>query len=133
VHERGIVLGDLHPSNVLVQADGQIVLIDLEIASHVSEKLRPTLADPGFASPPGVMGFDIDLYALACLRLFNVLAANAVDCARSSEGQAARRRDRPAVPERPGRVSRRRGAGDHRRAGAVKLDWRSGAEPRANA
>ncbi|MEA2475795.1 MAG: putative SapB synthase [Thermoleophilaceae bacterium] len=73
VHEHGIVLGDLHPSNVLVQADGQIVLIDLEIASHVSEKLRPTLADPGFASPPGVMGFDIDLYALACLRLFMFL------------------------------------------------------------
>jgi tRNA A-37 threonylcarbamoyl transferase component Bud32 len=73
VHERGIVLGDLHPSNVLVEADGRIVLIDLEIASHVSEKLRPTLADPGFSSPPGVSGFDIDNYALACLRLFMFL------------------------------------------------------------
>jgi serine/threonine protein kinase len=70
VHERGIVLGDLHPSNVLVEDDGRIVLIDLEIASNVSERLRPTLADPGFASPPGVIGFDIDEYALACLRLF---------------------------------------------------------------
>jgi class III lanthionine synthetase len=70
VHERGIVLGDLHPSNVLVEEDDRIVLIDLEIASHVSEKLRPTLADPGFASPAGVTGFDIDDYALACLRLF---------------------------------------------------------------
>jgi tRNA A-37 threonylcarbamoyl transferase component Bud32 len=70
VHERGVVLGDLHPSNVLVEDDGRIVLIDLEIASHVSEKLRPTLADPAFASPAGVIGFDIDDYALACLRLF---------------------------------------------------------------
>jgi tRNA A-37 threonylcarbamoyl transferase component Bud32 len=71
VHERGIVLGDLHPSNMLVEEDdGRIVLVDLEIASHVSEKLRPTLADPGFASPDTVIGFDIDDYALACLRLF---------------------------------------------------------------
>jgi tRNA A-37 threonylcarbamoyl transferase component Bud32 len=73
VHARGIVLGDLHTSNVLVRADGRIVLIDLEIASHVSEQLRPPLADPGFESPPGVMGFDIDEYALACLRLFMFL------------------------------------------------------------
>jgi tRNA A-37 threonylcarbamoyl transferase component Bud32 len=69
VHKRGLVLGDLHPSNVLVEAGGRIVLIDLEIASHVSEKLRPPLADPAFSSPPGVTGFDIDGYALACLRL----------------------------------------------------------------
>ncbi|MDX6689204.1 MAG: putative SapB synthase, partial [Solirubrobacteraceae bacterium] len=70
VHERGIVLADLHPSNVLVEDGGRIVLIDLEIASHVSEGARPPLADPGFASPPGMTGFDIDDYALACLRLF---------------------------------------------------------------
>jgi class III lanthionine synthetase len=73
VHEHGIVLGDLHPSNVLVKDDGQIVLIDLEIASHVSEKLRPALVNPAFASPPGVIGFDIDDYAVACLRLFMFL------------------------------------------------------------
>ncbi|MCA1682516.1 MAG: class III lanthionine synthetase LanKC [Actinobacteria bacterium] len=69
-HERGIVLGDLHPSNVLVEDDGRIVLIDLEIASHVSESLRPALADPGFGSPSHLTGFAIDDYALACLRLF---------------------------------------------------------------
>ena len=73
VHERGIVLGDLHPANVLVAADGRIVLIDLEIASPVGEQARPPLADPGFASPPGVTGFAVDEYALACLRLFMFL------------------------------------------------------------
>jgi class III lanthionine synthetase len=70
VHDRGIVLGDLHPANVLVKADGRLVLVDLEIASHVSERLRPTLAEPGFAPPLDVTGFDVDDYALACLRLF---------------------------------------------------------------
>ena len=72
-HERGVVLGDLHPNNVLVEDDGRIVLIDLEIASDVSERLRPPLADPGFCSPPEVTGFDIDDYARACLRLWMFL------------------------------------------------------------
>lgn len=70
VHERGIVLGDLHPSNVLVRPDASVVLIDLEIASYVSEGRRPPLADPGFMAPPGAHGLDIDRYALACMRLF---------------------------------------------------------------
>lgn len=73
VHERGIVLGDLHPSNVLVKPDGRIVLIDLEIASYVAEQLRSPLADPGFGAPASLTGFDIDNYAVACLRLFAFL------------------------------------------------------------
>jgi tRNA A-37 threonylcarbamoyl transferase component Bud32 len=70
VHERGIVLGDLHPNNVLVQDDGRIVLIDLEIAAHIDEGMRPPLADPGFGAPDNVCGYAIDDYALACLQLF---------------------------------------------------------------
>lgn len=70
VHARDIVLGDVHPSNVLVEDDGRIVLIDLEIASDVSENLPQALADPGFGAPSGTSGFAIDDYALACLRLF---------------------------------------------------------------
>jgi hypothetical protein len=70
VHERGIVVGDVHPSNVLVRPDGRIVLIDFEIAADVSENRRQTLADAGFMAPRGRAGFDIDRYALACMRLF---------------------------------------------------------------
>jgi tRNA A-37 threonylcarbamoyl transferase component Bud32 len=102
VHERGIVLGDLHPSNVLIEDDGRIVLIDLEIASHVSDKLRPTLADPGFASPAGVIGFDIDGYALACLRLFIFLPLTqliALEPAKTSQLAGEIARLFPAVPE----------------------------------
>ena len=68
-HEHGIVIGDLHPSNVLVRPDGSVVLIDLEIASDVSEQRRQTLAHPAFMAPAGRTGFDIDRYALACLRM----------------------------------------------------------------
>jgi len=68
-HERGVLIGDLHPSNVLVRPDGTVALIDLEVASDVAEGRRPTLADPAFMAPRGCTGLDIDRYALACLRL----------------------------------------------------------------
>ena len=70
IHDRGVVIGDLHPFNVLLRPDGRVVLIDFEIAAGIEEGRRQTLADPGFAAPRDRTGFDIDRYALACLRLF---------------------------------------------------------------
>lgn len=70
LHERGVVIGDLHPFNVLLRPDGEVVLIDFEVASGVEEGRKQSLADPGFAAPADRVGFDIDRYALACLRLF---------------------------------------------------------------
>ncbi len=72
-HSRGVVIGDLHPYNILVRPDGRIALIDLEIASDVSAGKRPSIADPAFSSPSACIGFEIDRYALACLRLFMFL------------------------------------------------------------
>ena len=72
-HDQGVVIGDLHPFNVLIRPDGRVTLIDLEIASMVEEGRRPTLGDPAFAAPRPCVGFDIDRYALACLRLFMFL------------------------------------------------------------
>jgi serine/threonine protein kinase len=70
VHDRGVVIGDLHPYNVLLRPDDQVVLIDFEVAAHLEEGRRQTLANPGFIAPRGYTGFDIDRYALACMRLF---------------------------------------------------------------
>lgn len=78
VHSRGIVIGDLHPFNVLVRPDGRITLIDLEVATPVEQARRQTLADPHFMAPAGVHGFDVDRYALACLRLFLFLPLTAL-------------------------------------------------------
>ncbi|WP_117211628.1 class III lanthionine synthetase LanKC [Allorhizocola rhizosphaerae] len=69
IHERGYVYGDLHLWNVLVREDDTIGLLDFEVAAPVSEMTRPGLANQGFASPSSTTGFDIDLYALACLKL----------------------------------------------------------------
>jgi serine/threonine protein kinase len=69
VHERGIVYGDLHLFNVIVRPDDTIALLDFEVTSEVEEAARPGLGNPGFAAPRAASGFDIDRYALACLRL----------------------------------------------------------------
>ncbi|TDV55221.1 class III lanthionine synthetase LanKC [Actinophytocola oryzae] len=68
VHERGIVYGDLHLFNIVVREDDTIALLDYEVASPVEEATRPGLNNPGFAPPRDVNGFDIDDYALACLK-----------------------------------------------------------------
>jgi len=73
VHARGVILNDLHPSNVLIAPDGRIVLIDLEAAWREGEDRVQTMADPGFMAPRGCKGYDIDRYALACLRLYAFL------------------------------------------------------------
>src|SRR6202008_1372295 len=69
VHERGVVYGDLHLFNVVVRPDDTIALLDFEVTSGVEEDVRPGLGNPGFAAPRDTHGFDIDRYALACLRL----------------------------------------------------------------
>jgi hypothetical protein len=76
LHERGVVFGDLQPANVLVRPDGSIVLVDFEVASDVADHRRPTLAEPGFAPPPGCVGRDVDLHSLAMMRVFLFLPLN---------------------------------------------------------
>ncbi len=78
IHQREVVIGDLHPNNVIITADGRVVLIDFEVASHVDERRRPPLGDPGFTAPHTFTGFDIDRYALACMRLFVFLPLTAL-------------------------------------------------------
>ncbi|GGP41781.1 class III lanthionine synthetase LanKC [Saccharothrix coeruleofusca] len=78
VHERGVVFGDLHPLNVLVDTDDSVSLIDFELASGIEEGRRPTLGAPGFQAPPDREGFEIDEHALAALRLYVFLPLNAV-------------------------------------------------------
>ncbi|WP_234010853.1 class III lanthionine synthetase LanKC, partial [Streptomyces sp. SPB78] len=70
IHARGVVMGDLHMSNVMVSEDEQrVVLLDFEAASLTSEAARPTVANPAFAAPRDRTGQAVDTYALACLRL----------------------------------------------------------------
>ena len=88
IHSRGMAIRDLHPSNMLVQPDGRVMLIDFEIAGDVDDAVQQSLADPGFVAPGGLSGCGIDLYALACLRLFSFLPLTqllSLDAAKADE------------------------------------------------
>ncbi|SDD10004.1 class III lanthionine synthetase LanKC [Actinokineospora iranica] len=76
LHGRGVVFGDLHPHNLLVDDDDTVSLIDFELAGDVREARRPALAAPGFAAPADRGGVAIDDYALAALRLWLFLPLN---------------------------------------------------------
>ncbi|MGI5335914.1 class III lanthionine synthetase LanKC [Streptomyces sp. CA-181903] len=69
VHRAGIVLGDLHPNNVIVRPDDTVAFVDLEAAHPVGEPRTGLLGAPGFAAPAHVTGTDVDAYGLAALRL----------------------------------------------------------------
>jgi hypothetical protein len=69
IHSRGIVVNDLHMFNIMVRPDDSVTLIDFEAAARVDEGGRPTLGNPGFLAPRDRIGFDIDRYSLACVKL----------------------------------------------------------------
>ncbi|MCM2428650.1 class III lanthionine synthetase LanKC [Streptomyces sp. RKAG337] len=70
VHSRGVVFNDLHMFNIMVGPDERSVsLLDFEAAAHIDEHTRQALAHPGFIAPADRRGFEVDRYALACLRL----------------------------------------------------------------
>ncbi|MEU9116242.1 class III lanthionine synthetase LanKC [Streptomyces sp. NPDC048483] len=70
VHSRGMVFNDLHMFNILVAPDERsVVLIDFETAQPTSDRRRQPVAHPGFVAPADRTGIEVDLYALACLRL----------------------------------------------------------------
>ncbi|MFD8865728.1 class III lanthionine synthetase LanKC [Streptomyces sp. NPDC059590] len=70
VHGRGVVFNDLHMFNIMVSPDElSVMLLDFEAAAHVGEGRRQAIAHPGFVAPLDRRGFEVDRYALACLRL----------------------------------------------------------------
>ncbi|MFC9896192.1 class III lanthionine synthetase LanKC [Nocardia sp. NPDC127579] len=69
MHERGITYGDLHPMNILVRDDGDIELIDLELAYSGKELCNIGAGAPGYTPPPEITGPAADRYSLACLKI----------------------------------------------------------------
>ncbi|WFE40217.1 class III lanthionine synthetase LanKC [Micromonospora sp. WMMD998] len=69
IHAHGVVYGDLHLFNIMVGDDGEVTLVDFEVAAGVDEASRPALRNQAFAAPRDRTGTDVDRYALACLRL----------------------------------------------------------------
>ncbi|MFF5787496.1 class III lanthionine synthetase LanKC [Streptomyces sp. NPDC012693] len=97
VHARGIVFNDLHLFNIMVSEDeSSVTLLDFEAAQPAAEGGRQTVANPAFVAPADRRGFDVDRYALACLRialfipLTSLLAVDRAKAAHLAEAAAAR-------------------------------------------
>jgi len=84
VHARGWVHRDVKPDNVLAAPDGQVKLIDMELAARASGPLGmlfgpkpPAQGTPSYMSPEQIRGQTLtarsDIYAFGCM-LFEMLA-----------------------------------------------------------
>ncbi len=72
-HAPPVVHGDVKPENVMVTADGRVVLIDFGAAMRVGDD-RERLGTPGFSAPEVLAGEALtpaaDVYSLAALTVF---------------------------------------------------------------
>jgi hypothetical protein len=75
VHARGMVFGDLHPGNVIVNDADEVFLVDFELAVPLDRARRLGLGHPGFVAG-GRDGVEIDHYALAAIRLWLLFPLN---------------------------------------------------------
>ncbi|RSM78146.1 hypothetical protein DMH04_33845 [Kibdelosporangium aridum] len=82
-HERGIVLGDLSPTNILVTPDDEVRIIDLESAFHEGVDQGAGLSTPGLVTRRAMKNHRgdrrTDYYALGGVMLCGVLVCHQAD------------------------------------------------------
>lgn len=78
-HAAGVVVGDLHPSNILVQDDGAVKLIDLEDSRSPHEISAAPFNAFGYESPEGLTAAQADWYAFTRLIAASFYVATPVD------------------------------------------------------
>ncbi|MDI2031392.1 class III lanthionine synthetase LanKC [Saccharopolyspora sp. TS4A08] len=91
IHERGVVFGDLHPANVLVDDEDRVGLVDFEAASDIGDQRRQHMGYAGFTDPDA-RGAEVDRQALGALALWLFLpltSLNALHPGKASELLAA--------------------------------------------
>lgn len=89
-HAAGVVIGDLHPSNILIQADGAVKLIDLEDARSPHEISAAPFNAFGYEAPEGLTAAQADWYAFTRLIAASFYVATPVDVLTSGFWRTAR-------------------------------------------
>ncbi|MFE0648480.1 class IV lanthionine synthetase LanL [Streptomyces sp. NPDC059534] len=109
-HARGCVLRDFTPGNVMVRPDGELRLIDLELAVHTGDVALPTrVGTPGFSAPERLADAPVhptaDYYSLGATACFvlagkvpNLLADEPDGAAEERDGATGEPADRAARP-----------------------------------
>jgi tRNA A-37 threonylcarbamoyl transferase component Bud32 len=70
LHDAGYTHGDLHPGNILVRENCDVVLIDFEMARPMSDPSAAVIGAPGFVPADVRKGVALDRFALACIELY---------------------------------------------------------------
>ncbi|POX67663.1 serine/threonine protein kinase [Microbacterium sp. Ru50] len=78
LHAAGLTHGDLHPANVVVDADGSVGLIDFEMSMPVGSRSAAVLGAAGFTLPDEPDPVRRDAHALACIELYVFLPLTSV-------------------------------------------------------
>jgi hypothetical protein len=74
IHARGVCIGDLHPSNILVLTNGDVKIVDFECATEITDaSFKSSLGAPGFAPQTPMTATDADFHALRNIRLMLLL------------------------------------------------------------
>ncbi|MEV4020351.1 class III lanthionine synthetase LanKC [Nonomuraea angiospora] len=73
IHGRGLAVGDLHPSNVIVTSQDDVVLVDFENAYDIAGGRRPGLGAQGFAASHELSPAEADLEGVERIQLMALL------------------------------------------------------------
>lgn len=68
IHARGVVIGDVHPKNIVVRDDDPVFL-DFEFSKADCPTWSSSQGVPGYLAPPDLAGIEADLWSVAILKL----------------------------------------------------------------
>ena len=79
IHGLGVYVGDIHPSNIIIDAFGEVHFVDLEDAGHIHEEYTgPGMRAAGFGDRTAKSGIDLDQSNLNKLRLMMMYPMTAI-------------------------------------------------------